>query len=203
MIMTDDLTEKVRHGLMSPWQAKLIRARRRREKAEKAERKAALAVTDNLTELVRDGTILPSAAIQIRADRARKAKEKAERGAEQQRWRERQEEEKRMAWEWAMFVLAHSPGKADTVLEHDPFYSLRQAVREVEEETGCKVGCGHRPLTPDEREQLITLMDQGVGDRGRLDREEAELLLDWAPNLVCDLPRVTYEPAAQGEQPTS
>jgi hypothetical protein len=180
----DDLTEKVRQGLMTPQYAKTIRARRRREKAE---RETALAVDDNLTELVRDGTILPIAAIKIRADRALKAKKEAEREAERQRWLERQEEERRMSPAWAEFVLAHSPGLGGSVLEGT--MTLREAVRTIEKDT-CQFGCQiHFPLSPAEEEALITLM--GEREDG-LDREQAALVLEWAPTRV-----VNYEALAQ------
>jgi hypothetical protein len=148
------------------------------------------AVDDDVSAMVREGLITPADARVIRRHReeqktrdARAAEKAAEMEAERLRWLERQEEEKRMSPAWAEFVLAHSPGLGESVLQGT--MQLREAVRKIEADTGCNVGCGrHRPLTPDEREQLITQMDQGVGDRGRLDREQAELVLDWAPYTV-------------------
>jgi hypothetical protein len=107
--------------------------------------------------LVAEGVIkaahVPRLKRQLRAEEAWRAKQQAKRDAENAAWRERQEEEARMAPAWADFVLAHSPALADLVVHAD--LPLREAVRCVNERSGCEVGCDHRPLTPDEVDRFI------------------------------------------------
>jgi hypothetical protein len=164
------------------------RSREYRERQRERKRAAEEPLTAGLVELLREGKITESEARAAlrkrRAIEARDAERRAKREAEHAAWLEREEETRRMGMEWARFVLAHSPMSRQNVMSGAQ--QLRETVRELEESSGCKVGCGHQPLTDDEREHLIKLM--GEAEDG-LDREQAELVLDWAPYLVCELPR--------------
>jgi hypothetical protein len=129
-------------------------------------------MTDDLTALIREGKLTRDDAKAIRKNRkiqeVRDAKREAretQQAAEHAKWLERQAEEKQMADKWADFVLAHQPALGDEVLQGS--LQLREAVQIIEAGSGCVVGCEHRPLTAEQREQLwISLLQH-------LQREEA------------------------------
>jgi hypothetical protein len=148
---------------------------------------------DDLTPLVREGRLTEADARAIRAARprieaqkARAAQREAEREAELRAWQERQEEERRMAPAWAQFVLAHSPGLADSVMKGT--YTLREGVQTIESWGRCKFGCPARPHTPDEREQFVIMLAR-VAEGIALTPEE-EQLAQWE--------RAQHQPISNG-----
>jgi hypothetical protein len=146
---------------------------------------------DDLTRLVKAGRITAADAKVIRKHRRRaavlaeaRAEREAQQAKEHEAWLARRAETDRMAPTWAQFILAHSRPHADLVVNG---YPIREAVANVEKLTGCKVGCAHRPLTAEQREQLLGALvgiAEASGETRAEAAQKAELILDYAPTLV-------------------
>ena len=82
-----------------------------------------------------------------------------------------------MAPAWARYIHIHAPALGDAVEHRD--LPIREAVRQVQESTGCPLDCGHEPLD----QEVATAFIVAAG----CDSDKARLVVEWAPYLVPEL----------------
>jgi hypothetical protein len=138
------------------------------------ERQRLLALPPNLADEVRSGRLTLVGAEAEAYERARPERERRRLAVRQAEWQQRQAEEHRLAMPRALFVQAHCPGLGRVVISGA--LSLRDAVDQVREMTGCDLGCGHEPLTAEQVGQLREAC-RAAGLSG----EQADDLIAWNP----------------------